>query len=62
MEEAQAVCDRILIIDHGKIVASGSPAELIDKHRDDPRMDELAHGEPTLEDVFVALTGRKIRD
>jgi ABC-2 type transport system ATP-binding protein len=28
LEEADALCDRILIIDHGKIVASGTPAEL----------------------------------
>lgn len=62
MEEAQAVCDRIVIIDHGKIVTTGSPAELIERHRDDPRVLELAHGEPTLEDVFIALTGSDIRD
>ncbi len=28
LDEADALCDRIMIIDHGKIVASGSPAEL----------------------------------
>ena len=28
LDEADALCDRILIIDHGKIVAEGSPAEL----------------------------------
>ncbi|MCL2516172.1 MAG: ABC transporter ATP-binding protein [Microbacteriaceae bacterium] len=62
MEEAQAVCDRIVIIDHGKLVATGSPAELIATHRDDPRVLALAHGEPTLEDVFIALTGSDLRD
>jgi ABC-2 type transport system ATP-binding protein len=62
MEEAQAVCDRILIIDHGVLVASGSPDELIAAHRDDESVLALAHGEPTLEDVFIALTGRQIRD
>jgi len=62
MEEAQAVCDRIVIIDHGEVVTTGSPAELIARHRDDPRVLELAHGEPTLEDVFIALTGSDIRD
>jgi ABC-2 type transport system ATP-binding protein len=30
MEEAAALCDRIAIIDHGKIIARGSPAELVD--------------------------------
>jgi len=62
MEEAQAVCDRIVIIDHGKLITTGSPTELIAKHRDDPRVLELAHGEPTLEDVFIALTGSDFRD
>ncbi|WP_162940322.1 ABC transporter ATP-binding protein [Gryllotalpicola protaetiae] len=62
MEEAQAVCDRIVIIDHGRLVTTGSPAELIDRHRSDPRVLELAHGEPTLEDVFIALTGSDFRD
>lgn len=62
MEEAQAVCDRIVIIDHGRIVATGSPAELIAAHREDPRVLAIAHGEPTLEDVFIALTGSDLRD
>src|SRR5690606_8221005 len=29
MEEAEALCDRVIIIDHGKIVAEGTPRELI---------------------------------
>lgn len=62
MEEAQAVCDRIVLIDHGKIVTTGSPAELIAAHREDPRVQAIAHGEPTLEDVFIALTGSDLRD
>lgn len=62
MEEAQAVCDRIVIIDHGSLVAEGSPDELIAAHHDDPRVLAVAHGEPSLEDVFIALTGRQIRD
>ena len=62
MEEVQAVCDRIVIIDHGRILAAGTPADLISTHRDDHRVLALAHGEPTLEDVFIALTGAQIRD
>lgn len=62
MEEAQAVCDRIVIIDHGKLVTTGSPNELIAAHRDDPRVLKVARGEPTLEDVFIALTGSQFRD
>jgi ABC-2 type transport system ATP-binding protein len=62
MEEAQAVCDRVAIMDHGKILTVDSPAKLIEKHRDDPRVREAAHGEVTLEDVFIGLTGRELRD
>ncbi len=62
MEEVQAVCDRIMIIDHGRILATGTPTDLIAAHRDDPRVQALTHGEPTLEDVFIALTGDDLRD
>ena len=114
MEEAQALCDRIAIIDAGRIIALGTPAELIARHggerllslaaepSPDPGLLEgidgvssvrLAEGrvqiagsgnfapavlsrladlgssvtemtlrEPDLEDVFVALTGREMRD
>lgn len=64
MEEAQAVCDRVAIIDHGVLLTVGRPSELIDKHRDDPRVLSVAHGAPTstLEDVFIGLTGSEIRD
>ncbi|WP_125610656.1 ABC transporter ATP-binding protein [Specibacter cremeus] len=62
MEEAQAVCDRVAIIDHGALLTTGTPAELIEKHKDDPRVLEVAHGPVTLEDVFIGLTGSEIRD
>jgi ABC-2 type transport system ATP-binding protein len=62
MEEAQAVCDRVAIMDHGAILTLDTPAGLIDKHRDDPRVRAAAHGEVTLEDVFIGLTGRDVRD
>ena len=32
MEEAEAICDRVAIVDHGEIIALGSPAELIRTH------------------------------
>jgi ABC-2 type transport system ATP-binding protein len=62
MEEAQSVCDRVAIMDHGKILTVDTPEGLIGKHRDDPRVTEVARGEVTLEDVFIGLTGREIRD
>jgi len=62
MEEAEAVCDRISIIDHGRIIATGTPQSLIDKHRNDPEVIAVSRrGKVTLEDVFIALTGLEIR-
>ena len=61
MEEAQAVCDRVAIIDHGKLLTTEAPADLIAKHRDDPRVQAAARGEVTLEDVFIGLTGSDLR-
>ncbi len=62
MEEAQAVCDRVAIIDHGTLLTTETPHDLIQKHKDDPRVREVAHGDVTLEDVFIGLTGSEIRD
>jgi ABC-2 type transport system ATP-binding protein len=62
MEEAQAVCDRVAIIDNGKLLTAETPHDLIEKHKDDPRVRDVAHGHVTLEDVFIGLTGSEIRD
>jgi ABC-2 type transport system ATP-binding protein len=116
MEEAQRLCDRVAIVDHGRLIALGTPADLIAKlearnvieftsepplarevvaaidgcaglseHRGGwlLRVDSLAAAVPqligaverervklvslstheaTLEDLFVSLTGRELRD
>jgi ABC-2 type transport system ATP-binding protein len=116
MEEAERLCDRVAIIDHGKIIAEGTPAELIKglhaphivEFGSEPAMTEaalralpgvadcrarggnwfvsvaslvdavpallgvldrtgaklvsLSTHRATLEDVFIALTGRELRD
>lgn len=62
MEEAEAVCDRVAIIDHGTIVTEDTPRGLIHKHASDPAVTAVAHGKPTLEDVFIGLTGQEVRD
>jgi ABC-2 type transport system ATP-binding protein len=62
MEEAQAVCDRVAIIDRGRVLTVDTPAGLIEKHRTDPRVTKVARGDVTLEDVFIGLTGSEIRD
>jgi len=62
MEEAQAVCDRVAIIDHGRVLATDTPASLIAQHQDDPLVRQAARGDVTLEDVFIGLTGSQVRD
>lgn len=62
MEEAEAVCDRIAIIDHGSIIAIDSPAALIAHNLNNPAVLEVVRkGKVTLEDVFIGLTGSAIR-
>ncbi len=62
MEEAEAVCDRIAIIDHGRVIAINTPEALIDLHRNDPNVISVSRkGKITLEDVFIGLTGRTVR-
>ncbi len=62
MEEAEAICDKIAIIDHGKILVIDSPANLIKKFENDSRVKEVSRGgKITLEDVFIGLTGRELR-
>jgi len=58
MDEAEVLCDRVAIVDHGRIIALDTPKALV-----------TALGAPkvvvhqgTLEDVFMALTGRLLRD
>ncbi len=51
MDEAERVAQRIAIMDHGKIVALGSPQEL-----------KQQTGKESLEEAFLALTGSTIRD
>ncbi len=51
MDEADRVAQRVAIIDHGKIVAQGTPQELKERT-----------GSESLEDAFLALTGSTIRE
>ena len=108
MDEAEILCDHLIIVDHGKIIAEGSPAALLREHfacfyvtidrqefqavRDvitDPVVETNEHVEiqtpsvettlqnlleqgvqlnslrvrnPTLEDLFLKLTGHHLRD
>jgi len=51
MEEAERAADRVAIIDHGKIIAQGSPQELTEQT-----------GTASLEEAFLALTGKALRE
>ncbi len=51
MEEAERQCDRLGVIDHGRLVEQGEPAELMERHATD-----------SLEDVFTTVTGRPIAE
>ena len=118
MEEAERLCDRVAIVDHGKVIALGTPRELVaslraehvvefavgdgarvdetalrgvdgvaaaihsegsyrvrvaelhravpallaEVHRQGVQLTELRTHSATLEDVFVELTGRRLRD
>ena len=63
MDEAERLCERVAIVDHGHVIALGSPGELIEtigsKHHPAPVQRTTS---ATLEDVFVVLTGRTLRD
>jgi ABC-2 type transport system ATP-binding protein len=62
MDEAEELCDRVAIVDSGKIISLNTPDNMID--------DLIATGferkkkvkEANLEDVFIALTGKELRE
>jgi ABC-2 type transport system ATP-binding protein len=62
MDEAEQLCDRIAIMDEGKIIALASPDKLIDDlvatGFERPKQVKAAN----LEDVFIHLTGKEIRE
>jgi ABC-2 type transport system ATP-binding protein len=62
MDEAEYLCDRVAIIDSGKIVALNSPDQLIDDlvATGFERPKEMKHA--NLEDVFINLTGHSLRE
>lgn len=51
MEEADEICDRVGVIEHGRLIELGTPSSL-----------KAKYGAEDLEDVFITLTGRKIRE
>ena len=62
MDEAEELCDRVAIMDTGKIIALAPPHELIQTLVDGGFRREKAERLASLEDVFLALTGHTLRD
>ena len=58
MEEVEELCDRIIILDNGKIIAKGTVDELKKLAKNQTK---IMTG-PTLNDVFLELTGKDLRD
>ena len=61
MEEADQLCERVGIIDHGRIIALDAP-QVLKRAYGGPRVEHPQPPEATLEDVFIELTGRTLRD
>ena len=51
LDEADALADQLYVVDHGQVIAQGSPTDL-----------KRAHDTDSLEAVFLGLTGRALRD
>ena|SRR5689334_2241015 len=61
MEEAERLCDRIVIVDHGKVAASDRKEALLALLPPEKRTRTVVR-DASLEDVFLHLTGRDLRD
>jgi lipooligosaccharide transport system ATP-binding protein len=59
MDEAERLCDRLMIVDNGRIIEEGTPRALIDAHFP---VSPSALRPANLEDVFLELTGRELRE
>ena len=56
MDEAEQLCDRLIVVDHGRIVAEGTPADLVRKHAG-REVVELRFGSTRNNDAARAITG-----
>lgn len=61
MEEAELLCDRVAIMDKGKILTVDTPANLIEKLLKDGFKKPKKVEQANLEDVFIAMTGKALR-
>lgn len=61
MDEAEILCDRVAIMDQGKIIALDSPHKLIKQLLSRGFTKEQTVEQANLEDVFIDLTGKELR-
>ena len=54
LQEAEVLCDRVVVIDHGRVLAEGTPADLIRIH--------AGPDGGSLEDAFMRLTGKRLEE
>ena len=62
MEEAERLCDRLAIMDAGQLIAMDSPANLITQLLSRGFKKKAVVAEANLEDVFIDLTGKRLRE
>ncbi|MEI8111632.1 MAG: ABC transporter ATP-binding protein [Chitinophagia bacterium] len=62
MDEAEVLCDRVAIIDKGKIIAMDKPAQLIDQLLESGFEKKGEVKRANLEDVFIQMTGHLLRE
>jgi ABC-2 type transport system ATP-binding protein len=66
MDEAERLCDRVAVIDLGKVIALGTPAELIARvggeHIIEIELDPTTPTRPTTEDLLKLVTVRSVRE
>jgi len=62
MDEAEQLCDRLAVMDHGKILKIGTPKQFIQDLLKTGFKKEVKQKQANLEDVFLNLTGRQLRE
>jgi ABC-2 type transport system ATP-binding protein len=62
MEEAEQLCDQIIIIDHGVILKSGTLFELLGEQEGQDQLVVPQYKRKTLDDLFTELTGRQLNE
>ena len=66
MDEAERLCDRVAVVDHGKVIALGTPAELIARvggeHVIDLDIDPASGARPATSDLAALPTVNSVRE